>query len=100
MTIVIDAKQFARDVFEEVKKLLREEADKNYLQILPQEIIGDLSAGRLFGKTANAMKKARERGTYAEGIHYEKNGKMISWNRDALLREMEFTNGSKTLSTS
>ncbi len=100
MTIVIDTKQLAIDIANELIKSHQISHRDNVVLQMPKEIRGDHLAGRLLGKTANAMKQRRVKGHYADGIHYKKDGKIIVWDKDALLREVELNYGSKTLSSS
>ena len=100
MTIVIDTKQLAIDIAKEMIKAQQITHQNNIIEYMPKEIRGDQLAGRLIGKSANAMKQRRVKGHYADGIHYKKDGKIIVWDKDALLREVELNYGSKTLSSS
>lgn len=67
----------------------------------PTEVKGDALAGQILGVSADTMKQRRNRGFYRDKYHYyKKSDKIVMWNRDALLEEWGYQNGSKALLSS
>jgi hypothetical protein len=68
-----------------VKELLPSVINEIKQSLYPAMLTGNTKAARLLGVHPNTIKNRLKQGDYCEGVHYKRNGKILTWYRDALL---------------